>query len=202
MIVGNRKVQKMMRQYIDSIRETGKITAPFLVFHGPDYIGKSTFAQELAQQLTGEFVYNDILFVRDLSQLTGKKHTLKIEAGDDITLENGQTYEDIGAREIREWMAKSSAGSYKVLILENIERMTPSAANAFLKYFEEPFPGTLIIATTKNKSELLDTIVSRALLIAFDYVSDEEVKELLQETYPDTTDARIQALVDLAAGRP
>lgn len=99
-------------------------------------------------------------------------------------------------------MSKSAIGEYKVLILENIERMTTSAANAFLKYFEEPFPKTLIIATTRNKSEIMDTIISRALLIAFNYVSDEDVKKLFQETYTDITDAKLNALVDLAAGRP
>lgn len=80
--------------------------------------------------------------------------------------------------------------------------MTSSAANAFLKYFEEPFPKTLIIATTKNRSEIMDTIISRALLIAFNYVNDEEVKGLLERTYPELPEAKIQALVDLAAGRP
>ena len=96
-------------------------------------------------------------------------------------------------------MAKSAAGEYKVVILENIERMTTSAANAFLKYFEEPFPKTLIIATTRNKTELLETIQSRALLIAFTYVPDKAVKKLLIKTYPDLDDTKAEALIDLAA---
>lgn len=99
-------------------------------------------------------------------------------------------------------MAKTAASEYKVLILENIERMTISAANAFLKYFEEPFAKTLIIATTRNKSEILDTIISRALLVSFTYVSDGDVKALLQREYPDTPEPKLHALVDLAAGRP
>lgn len=127
---------------------------------------------------------------------------MKVEQGDDIEIDGGQKYEDLGAREIREWMSKTAMGEYKVLILENIERMTTSAANAFLKYFEEPFPKTLIITTTRNKSEVMDTILSRALLIAFTYVSDEEVKQLLQREYPDTPEPKLRALVDLAAGRP
>ncbi len=91
------------------------------------------------------------MHIKDMSQIIGKKHALKVEQGDNIEYDNGQIYEDLGAREVREWMAKSAIGEFKVLILENIERMTVSASNAFLKYFEEPFPKTLIIATTRNK---------------------------------------------------
>ena len=195
-------MQGLMHEYIQNIKASGIVSAPFMIFHGPDYIGKSSFAVEIAQDLVGPFGYGDILHIKDLSHVTGKKHTLKVEAGDDIELDGGHKYEDLGAREIREWMSKTAMGEYKVLILENIERMTTSAANAFLKYFEEPFPKTLIIATTRNKSEIMDTILSRALLIAFTYVSDDEVKILFQKSFPETVDAKLHALVDLAAGRP
>lgn len=198
MILGNNSVQETMRGYIQTVKAAGVVSAPFIIFHGPDHIGKSSFAQTLAQELVGPFGYRDILLVRDMSQIIGKKHALKVEAGENIEYD-GQIYEDVGAREIREWMSKTSAGEYKVLILENIERMTVSAANSFLKYFEEPFAKTQIIATTRNKSEIMDTILSRALLIAFNYVGDGEVKRLLQETYPDLVDAKLHALVDLAA---
>ncbi len=202
MIVGNKQVQEVMRQYVQTVKASGVVTAPFMIFHGPDYVGKSSFALDLAQELVGPFGYSDILHIKDMSHVIGKKHTLKVEQGDDIEYDNGLKYEDLGAREIREWMAKTAANEYKVLILENIERMTVSAANAFLKYFEEPFAKTLIIATTRNKSEILETIISRALLVAFSYVSDEEVKTLLQREYPDTPEPKLHALVDLAAGRP
>lgn len=202
MIVGNQSVQDMMHTLIQKIKETRVVSAPFVIFHGPEHIGKSSFALELAQELVGPFGYGDILHIKDLSQVIGKKHALKVEAGDDIEIDGSQTYEDLGAREIREWMAKTSVGEYKVLILENIERMTPSAANAFLKYFEEPYPRTLILATTRNRGELLDTIVSRALLIAFNYVKDDEVERLFQKKYPDMLPTKLHALVDLAGGSP
>lgn len=132
----------------------------------------------------------------------GKKHTLKVESDEEIQLEDGTRYEDLGARQMREWMVKSPLGNRKVLILENIERMSDSAANAFLKNFEEPLPGRLIIATTKNKNDVLETILSRALMISFDYVADADVKEVIAARYPDLVPARRDALVDLAAGRP
>ncbi len=202
MIVGNQSVQEMMHAFIEKIKSAKAVSAPFVIFHGPEHVGKSTLALELAQELVWPFGQSDILHIKDLSHVTGKKHTLKVEAGDDIELDNGSKYEDLGAREIREWMAKSAIGEYKVLILENIERMTASAANAFLKYFEEPYPRTLIIATTRNKGELLDTIVSRALLIAFNYVKDNEVDKLFEKKYPEIPETKRQALVDLAGWSP
>ncbi len=48
----------------------------------------------------------------------------------------------------------------------------------------------------------MDTILSRALLIGFNYVQDKEVKKLLEGLYTDITELKLKALVDLAAGRP
>ena len=60
------------------------------------------------------------------------------------------------------------------MLIENIDRMNAAAMNAFLKTCEEPLPNRVIIATTVNKSLLLDTIVSRAVTIPFfDYSEDE-----------------------------
>ncbi len=45
--------------------------------------------------------------------------------------------------------------------------MTTAAANSLLKFFEEPYPGMLIILTTTNKNGLLPTVLSRAQVIQF-----------------------------------
>lgn len=63
----------------------------------------------------------------------------------------------------------------KVVLLENIERMTIGAANAFLKTCEEPLANRIIIATTSNPSALLDTIISRAVLVKFNPLLVEDL---------------------------
>lgn len=119
MIVGNKNVQEIMHNYIQRVKSTGVVSAPFVLFHGPEHVGKSSLAVELAHELVGPFGHQDILHIKDLSHVLGKKHALKVEAGDDIEYDS-QVYQDLGAREIREWMSKSAIGEYKVLILENI----------------------------------------------------------------------------------
>lgn len=73
------------------------------------------------------------------------------------------------------------AGKRKVCVLENIERMSLGAANAFLKTAEEPLSGRIILATTTNESGLLETIRSRAWLIQCALPAHKEVVVFLEE---------------------
>jgi len=61
--------------------------------------------------------------------------------------------------------------------------MTIAAINAFLKTCEEPLPNRIIIATTANKSQIIDTVLSRSILIPFykdNFISKYDFKEDLQ----------------------
>ena len=69
--------------------------------------------------------------------------------------------------------------------MENIGRMTIGAMNALLKTLEEPLPGRLIVATTTNKEQLLDTILSRAFIVSFQTSSLAEIEQYLQKWYPE-----------------
>lgn len=55
----------------------------------------------------------------------------------------------------------SLAGSWKVGILRDAERMTPQASNALLKTLEEPSAQTLLLLLTEQPQALLPTIASR-----------------------------------------
>ncbi len=63
------------------------------------------------------------------------------------------------------------------MLLENIERMNPSSANAFLKAAEEPLAGRIIIATTTHPAQIMETIVSRAIVIPFQALTDIQMQE-------------------------
>lgn len=91
----------------------------------------------------------------------------------------------------------------KVVLIENIERIVPAAANAFLKTCEEPLPGRLIIATTSHSSQLLDTIISRALVVHFNEVSTEELLQFADEQkfFPDNKELK-ELVCDMALGKP
>jgi DNA polymerase III delta prime subunit len=143
-------------------------------------------SKSIIKDLLGSCFQNDFLYVRDLSREIGKLHNLKISLPDDkkkqfVELAGGQIYEDIGTREISHWLQQSATGKLKIVLIENIERMTIGAANAFLKTAEEALPGRIIIATTGNSSALLDTIISRAVLVKFQPLPLSELLQLCQE---------------------
>lgn len=58
------------------------------------------------------------------------------------------------------------SGRNKVALIEDIDRMTPRAANALLKTLEEPPRGAKIVMTTRSPGAVLPTIFSRCLAIA------------------------------------
>ncbi len=57
-----------------------------------------------------------------------------------IELPSAELYQDKTMREISYWLQQSAASGKKIVLLENIERMTIGSANAFLKAAEEPLP--------------------------------------------------------------
>lgn len=56
---------------------------------------------------------------------------------------------------------KSYEGNGQVFIIRHADKMNPQAANALLKFLEEPKPNVNILMTTEHKELLLDTILSR-----------------------------------------
>lgn len=69
----------------------------------------------------------------------------------------------------------------KVFIVSEAERMTREAANSLLKVLEEPPPDNLLVLTTQQPGQLLDTIVSRCQSVRFRDWSEEEITEVLLE---------------------
>lgn len=187
MIIGNKQAQEVLTTYIQRIQQVGEVPIPFLLLHGPQHVGKTTLIEELIDPLMGQHSMTDYLPVYDLSEKLGKKHTLKVEVDESEQLVeiDDIRYADRGVRDIVQWLALAPVGKFKVVFLENIERMTGSAANAFLKTLEEPLPSRLIIATCSHKELLLDTILSRAFLVAFQLPSLHEVKASVDEKHHD-----------------
>ncbi len=76
-------------------------------------------------------------------------------------IDNGDT---LKIWQIKEFFKKSELSSpytFQIFLLENISRMTLSAANSCLKLFEEPWVQNIIFLTNVSESQILDTIISR-----------------------------------------
>jgi len=173
LILWNKQAQQIFQEFFAKVENTGKIPFHFLLLEGPTHIWKTTLIEKVVQPFLWNYFLTDYLYIPDLSEKLWKKHILKIDS-DEIIEIDGKQYYDLWIRQIQDWLQKSSFWKYKVVYLENIERMNIASANAMLKTFEEVLPWRIIIATTSNRSKLLDTIVSRAFIIRFSDLTEKD----------------------------
>ena len=94
-------------------------------------------------------------------------------------------------QEALRWMQyRPERGHYRVLILDEADRMNRESANAFLKTLEEPPPQTTIILLTTSPMLLLETILSRCQHVRFQPLSSEILTDLLAEKTELANDER------------
>ncbi len=71
----------------------------------------------------------------------------------------------------------------KVYIINEAELMTKEAQNCLLKTLEEPPEFATIILIASQESLLLPTIKSRSMILTFQPIEEEKIKEYLEENY-------------------
>ncbi len=88
---------------------------------------------------------------------------------------------------IQEAFKKTSIeGKAKIYIIKNIEKSSKESVNALLKMVEEPEGNTIAIFTSKNKSRVLPTIISRCQTIELAHNKPETIyNKLLQNNISD-----------------
>lgn len=93
----------------------------------------------------------------------------------------------IKIKQIREIIAKVAKkpfeSGYKVIILEEADKMTQDAQDAFLKTLEEPPANTIFILLVQNHNSLLPTVVSRCQIFYMRKVSTQQIETYLLENY-------------------
>lgn len=90
-------------------------------------------------------------------------------------------------REIRKLLIeKPYGGGGRLVVIKEIDKTTPEAANALLKLLEEPPEATAIVLTARNSEKILPTILSRSQIIeekggltAYEKSKDTALKEFL-----------------------
>ncbi len=87
--------------------------------------------------------------------------------------------------EVREMVANSQLGSsmgkYRVMIIEDADRMQERSSNVLLKALEEPPAGTIWLLCAPSEADMLPTIRSRVRRIGLKVPAVEEVARLLVE---------------------
>lgn len=102
----------------------------------------------------------------------------------------------IAIAEVRDLVAASSfgasAGRFRIMIIEDADRMAPLAANVLLKALEEPPANTIWILCAPSEVDMLPTIRSRVRKVVLKVPSVEDVARLLVER--DGVDPKLAVL--------
>lgn len=166
MIIGHSKIIEIYTQAF----QRGKFHHAY-IFVGRSSVGKRTVARYLASNLLQIPVekidiHPDFLYVeRWFDEKTGKHKK-------DITIEQ--------ARIVKETLStKSWSGGFRIVIVDDVERLNEEASNALLKILEEPPEKSIIFLLTTDNKVLLPTIRSRAQTVLFPLVSEEVIKQAL-----------------------
>lgn len=156
------------------------------MFYGPEDVGKYEIAIKIAKYLNcknkenndfcdkcdqcrmiNNFIHPDLYIVR---KMDNKKEIVESQIGDTKT-ENSLIFN---------LMNSKLASDYKICIIKDIHYLNKFAANNLLKILEEPPKNTIIILTTNNLNNVLETIKSRCTIINFALLKKEEIFSLLK----------------------
>lgn len=176
------------------------------LFTGAPGVGKKTFARRLAQSLlcTGQkdglLGYDGTCSSCSLFGAENARHpdflehdgVLKI--GDRDSSAGFYESDDLGARDVvRQLSMQSYSGGMRVLLLGDVDFATHHAANALLKFLEEPPRGVLMLLTTATPGRLLPTIRSRTIEVRFPALATRDVEDILKRLHYGDDDARLGA---------
>ena len=182
------------------------------LFSGPPGVGKKTFARRLAQSLLCEAPNDGVLgydgtCASCLMFASGEnarhpdflEHAGALKIGEPGAAMGFYESEDMSSRDIVRLLSMQSyIGGMRVLLLGDVEFASNAAANALLKFLEEPPRGVLLILTTAAPGRLIETIRSRLIELRFSLLSNDEVRGILRQRGFSAADAKLGA--SLAGG--
>lgn len=181
-----------MEQLMRSVK-AGRIVHA-LLFVGPHGTGKRTVANIFAQALLCKGEDRPCGICPACKRFLAGSHP-------DVKIVRPEK-KSIGVDEIRNLIDALSMQSYEggkqIAIIEQAEKMTPSAQNALLKTLESPTGDVLFFLIADTVGGLLSTILSRCQTVRFSELSVEECAKVLEERGIEPERAKL--LAGLAQG--
>jgi len=181
---------------INSLRN-GRFANAYL-FIGPEAIGKSLVAKELAKILNCQNKkFDSCSTCNSCQRIDSYRHP-------DVHWIEKDTSGFIKIGDIRELGNDIYLRPYearkKVYIIQEAERMTEEASNALLKTLEEPPLDSILILITSQANRIFPTVVSRCQRIYFSSFSNKVLEEILIEEY-GLNKSKSHFLASLSSGR-
>jgi DNA polymerase-3 subunit delta' len=89
---------------------------------------------------------------------------------------------------------------WRVVVIDSIDELEPSAANALLKMLEEPPPNSLFFLVSHAPGRLLPTIRSRCRRLDFQALDDGAMTSILERATPEMSASERQRIITMSFG--
>ena len=104
-------------------------------------------------------------------------------------------------RELGEFLTLTSALSpWRVAVIDTVDELEPSGANALLKILEEPPANMIFFLVSHAPGRLLPTIRSRCRRLEFQPLGDDAMASILEAQAPDVSAAERQKIIAMSFG--
>jgi DNA polymerase-3 subunit delta' len=179
---------------------------------GPRGVGKATFARAAATRLLADAAGPSF----DSPGLeTPEDHPIAklIEAGshpdmrwlERLPKEKGEGLaRNITVKQVRDlsdlFDLSPALSGWRVAVIDTVDELEPSAANALLKMLEEPPPNSLFLIVSHAPGRLLPTIRSRCRRLQFQPLADDAMASVLDTLLPERSADERARLIPLSNG--
>ena len=173
-IVGNEKIKENLKKSFEQNK-----TSHSYLFIGVEGIGKKMIAKDFAKR---------ILCIENKENCDTCKSCIEFNTNNNpdfmIISPDGNSIKIEQIRDLQKSIQeKPIISTKKVYIIDDADKMTSEAQNCLLKTLEEPPEFATIILIGSNESSFLSTIKSRCMILHFETIKNEELKNFLQENY-------------------
>ena len=179
---------------------------------GPRGVGKATFAMAAARRVLADAA-GPQSHLRGVQSNPDHPVGKLVDAGshpdmrwlERLTNEKtGKLNRNIKVEQVRalgEFMGMTSAlSAWRAVVIDSVDDLEPSAANALLKMLEEPPANSLFFLVSHAPGRLLPTIRSRCRRLSFEPLDDEAMTSILEGNAPHLSAAERSRIVSKSFG--
>jgi DNA polymerase-3 subunit delta' len=179
---------------------------------GPKGIGKATFAQVAARRVLADAAgpsvglpglqtddEHPIVKLVDAGSHPDMRHLERLENEKTGNLARNISVDQV--RELGEFLSLTAALSpWRVVVIDSVDDLEASGANALLKMLEEPPPNTLFFLVSHAPGRLLPTIRSRCRRLDFHELGDDAMTPILEVKAPALGDSERRKIIAMSSG--